>query len=177
MTISVYAASSSSVDAVYLEAAREAGRLLAARGHTMLFGGGATGLMGACAEAAIAGGGRVVGVSPAYFDEPGVLLRSGCTLHLTETMAERKAWLLREGEGFLVLPGGIGTYEEFFDTLTLKSLGKITGPMVLLNTAGAYEPLLAMLRAGAAGGFLREEILTLFAVCRSPAEALRALET
>ena len=177
MNICVYAASSDAVASAYLEAAEELGRLLAKNGHTLVFGGGQGGLMGACARGAASGGGEILGIAPRFFDEPGILF-PGCTRFLyTETMRERKQLMEEHSQAFLVLPGGIGTFEEFLETLTLKQLGRHGKPMALLNTLGYYEPLLAMLRAAADSGFLSRGCLELFACCDTPYEALRHVET
>lgn len=172
MNICVYGASGSELDPRYFEAARELGGLLAAAGHRLVFGGGDGGLMGACARGAAAAGGRILGVAPRFFDEPGILF-PGCTDFVwTETMAERKSVMHRESDAFIALPGGIGTFEEFFETLTLKQLGRHQKPMALLNTLDYYAPLLDMLERSSAGGFLSRGCFELFSLCASPAEAL-----
>ena len=159
MRICVYGASSSELDRAYFEAARELGRLLAAEGNSLVFGGGAGGLMGACAEGAAERGGEILGIAPRFFDEPGVLY-PGCTRFLyTDTMAERKTAMHRESDAFIALPGGIGTFEEFFETLTLKQLGRHGKPTALLERA-------------AEDGFLSRRCFELFAVCATPEEAL-----
>ncbi len=175
MNICVYAASSDALDPVYFEAAFELGRLLAAGGHRLIFGGGATGLMGACARGVIQHGGQALGVAPRFFDEPGVLLREGCLLSFTETMAQRKTYMFEKADAFIALPGGIGTYEEFFETLTLRALGLHDKPMALLNTLGYYDPFREMLECTAEKGFMGESILGLFALCGTPEQALLAV--
>ena len=145
MRICIYGASGQELPQPYFDAARELGRLLAAGGHSLIFGGGAHGLMGACAEGAHEKGGEIIGVAPRFFDEPGILY-SQCTRFLfTETMAQRKTAMFEESEAFIALPGGIGTFEEFFETLTLKQLGRHHKPMALLDTRGYYAPLMALL--------------------------------
>ena len=159
----------------YLEEARALGRLLGEGGHTMIYGGGASGLMGACARGAVEAGGEVIGIAPRFFDQPGVLFEGCSRLVLTDTMAERKTAMEEEAEGFLILPGGIGTMEEFFEVLTQRQLGLHAKPMALLNTAGCYTPLCAMLRRMAETGFAGSEVPALAALCETPAEALLAL--
>ena len=175
MNICVFASSSDRLDAVYLHAAAEAGRLLGLGGHTMIFGGGRTGLMGACARSAAASGAAVIGVAPRFFDEPGVLYEGCSRLILTDTMAERKTAMEELAEGFLILPGGIGTMEEFFEVLTQRQLGLHAKPMALLNTAGCYDALGAMLRDMEAAGFAGHEVPALAPLCATPEEALRCL--
>ncbi len=175
MNICVFSASSDSLDPAYYIDARKLGRLLALGGHRLVYGGGASGLMGACARGVIEKGGEVYGVAPRFFDEPGVLLREGCTLFLTETMAQRKEHMALKADAFIALPGGIGTYEEFFETLTLKQLGRHNKPMALLNTLGYYEPFRAMMLSAAEQGFMSQSVLTLYTLCDTPEQALAAV--
>ena len=175
MNICVYAASSDAIEAVYFDAAYELGKLLAAGGHRLVFGGGSTGLMGACARGVIEHGGEAHGVAPRFFDEPGVLFLDGCSIFLTETMAQRKTYMAEKADAFIALPGGIGTYEEFFETLTLKALGQHGKPMALLNTNGYYEPFQVLLERTAEKGFMGRSVLDLYALCETPEEALIAV--
>ena len=172
MNICVYAASSDALERVYFDAAYELGRLLAGGGHRLIFGGGASGLMGACARGALENGGDALGVAPRFFDEPGVLFKEGCSFFFTETMARRKSYMAEHADAFIALPGGIGTYEEFFETLTLKQLGQHDKPMALLNTLGYYRPLQELLLRTAEKGFMGRGILGLYALCATPREAL-----
>ncbi len=177
MKICIYGASGQELPRPYFDAARELGRLLAGEGHSLIFGGGAHGLMGACAEGASELGGEIIGIAPRFFDEPGILYPHCSRFVYTETMAQRKTAMFEESEAFIALPGGIGTFEEFFETLTLKQLGRHRKPMALLNTLDYYAPLMAMLDKAVEGGFLSRRCLALFALCGSPAEALRAVLT
>ena len=177
MNICIYAASSNTVDAVYLDAAEVLGQLMARGGHTLVFGGGQGGLMGACARGAYEAGGDITGVAPRFFDEPGILF-PGCPRFVyTETMRERKQTMEDLSEAFIVLPGGIGTFEEFFEMLTLKQLGRHGKPIAVLNTRGYYAPMLRMLEGAAEGGGMSRRCLELFALCDAPEEALRHVET
>ena len=172
MKICIYCASSSNMSVEYMLAAKQLGALIAGGGHTLVFGGGASGLMGACAEGAAASGGEIIGIAPRFFDEPGILY-PGCTRFIyTETMRQRKQLMEEESDAFIVLPGGIGTFEEFFETLTLKQLGRHAKPMAMLNTLGYYEPLMALLRSTAEAKAMSENCLGLFALCDTPAKAL-----
>ena len=175
MKICVYGASGSALDPKYYEAAEELGRLIGRGGHALIFGGGAGGLMGACAKGAAAAGGEVVGIAPRFFDEPGVLY-DGCTrFHFTETMSERKALMEELSEAFIALPGGIGTFEEFFETLTLKQLGRHGKPMALLNTLNYFAPLMRLLEKAAEGRFLSARCFSLFSLCETPTEVLESV--
>lgn len=176
MKICVYGASGDELDPHYFEAAEAMGSLLARAGHSLVFGGGAGGLMGAAARGAVADGGEVIGIAPRLFDEPGVLFQGCSRFVFTDTLAERKAAMAAESDAFLALPGGIGTFEELFETLTLKQLGLHGKPVVLLNTLNYYAPLLALLEQAAEQRFLSRNCLRLFRVCTEPEDALRALE-
>ncbi|MEI3101738.1 MAG: LOG family protein [Oscillospiraceae bacterium] len=93
-----------------------------------------------------------MGIAPRFFDEPGILLKDYGQLIFTETMSERKTLMEDKAEAFIALPGGIGTYEEFFETLTLKQLGRHSKPMALLNTLGYFDPMVEMLEKTAESG-------------------------
>lgn len=173
MNICVFGASSDSIDPAYAEAARTLGALIAGGGHRLVFGGGSSGLMGACARGAIEGGGRPLGVAPRYFDEPGILLKEGCELLFTETVSERKRAMEDASDAFIALPGGVGTLEEFMEVLTLRQLGRHQKPLALLNTLGYYGELEALLRAASKKGFMSAEVLGHYALCAAPEEALR----
>ncbi len=175
MNICVYGASSEKLESKYYEAAENLGREIAQKGHTLVFGGGREGLMGSCAKAAFHGGAHVIGIAPGFFDIPGVLFKSCGQFILTDTMRERKALMEEKADGFILMPGGIGSFEEFFETLTLKQLGQLNKPIVILNTDGYYEPMLSMLRATAEQKFMSESCMELFKVAASPAEALEKL--
>lgn len=177
MNICVYAASSNALSPAFYVAAEELGCALGKNGHTLVFGGGAGGLMGACARGVEKAGGRCVGIAPRSFDEPGVLLREGCELVFTDTLSQRKAEMSRLSDAFIALPGGIGTYEEFFETLTLRQLGQHHKPMALLNVCGYYDSLLALLRHTAEENFMSPGVLDLFKVCCTPEEAITAISS
>ncbi len=175
MRICVFGASSDRLDAAYLTAAEAFGRLLGEGGHTLVFGGGRTGLMGACARGAAAAGAEIVGIAPRFFDEPGMMYTESSRFVWTDTMAERKTAMEAAAEGFLVLPGGIGTMEEFFEVLTQRQLGLHGKPIVLLNTKGFYDRLAALLQGMAEEGFAGSGVPGLVRLCATPEEALCAL--
>ena len=177
MRICVYGASARELDEEYVQEAYRFGAGLARAGHSLVFGGGAEGLMGACARGVSAEGGEILGIAPRFFDEPGILYQDCTRFLFTDTMAQRKTAMADNCDAFLALPGGIGTFEEFFETLTLKQLGRHQKPMALLDTRGYYAPLLALLEKAADEGFLGRGCFELFGLCHSPEEALRYLET
>ncbi len=177
MNICVYGASSKAIADDYIKAGEETGNLLAERGHIVVFGGGGSGLMGAVARGSKQAGGKVIGIAPSFFNVDGILYESCDEFHYTETMRERKQLMEDLSDGFLMTPGGIGTFEEFFEILTLRQLGKHQKPIAVLNTDGYFSSLIKMIDDAIAGGFMTEKNRTLFAVCDTPAEAVCYLET
>lgn len=170
-TLVVYCGSSDDVPPVYLEAARAMGTALVQRGLTLVFGGGRTGLMGAVADAALATGGRVVGILPRQFDTP-VLAHGGLSeMVLVDSMHERKARMAETGDAFVALPGGFGTLEELFEILTWAQIGMHRKPVGVLNVQGYYDPLLAMIERARQQGFIYAEHRNLI-VCESTPGAL-----
>ena len=152
--ICVYCGSSPGADPIHREAAENLGALLAARGIGLVYGGGNVGLMGSIADAALRAGGEVIGVIPtALMDKE--LGHTGVTkLHVVTSMHERKQLMADLSDGFIALPGGIGTLEELFETFTWLQLGFHDKPVALLNVAGFYDHLLAFLRHAADERFL-----------------------
>ena len=177
MNICIYGASSNKLAQEYYDAAEALGALMAQQGHTLVFGGGHGGIMGAVARGAHAHGGAIIGVAPRFFDRPGILFEECTEFIYTETMRERKAIMEERSDAFLVLPGGIGTYEEFFEMLTLKQLGRHSKPMAMLNTRGYYDPMAAMMQNTVDEGFMSADCMELYGVCNTPAEALEYVLT
>lgn len=176
MRICVYCSSSSMVARVYQDAARDMGALLAQRGHTLIYGGGNVGLMGLLAKAAHAGGGRVIGVIPSALIEYGVANEQVDELIVTDTMAERKTRMERESDAFVALPGGFGTLEELTQAITLKQLQYLDAPIALVNTAGFYEPLLAVFAHFYTQRFAHQAYQGLYEVVADPLAALEYVE-
>lgn len=176
MKICIFGASSAELDKRYYDAAEELGRELARRGHDLVFGGGQNGLMGACARGVSAGGGGILGIAPKFFDEPGVLYDKCTQFIFTDTMRERKQLMEDRSDAVVVLPGGIGTYEEFFEMLTLRQLGQSDKAIAILNTNGYYAPMAALLRNTVEQKFMSPHGLTLFKTVDTPAEALDYIE-
>ena len=176
MRICIFGAASNDIDQTYLDAVYALSRTLAERGHSLMFGGGANGLMGASARGFTDGGGHITGVAPRFFDVPGVLYEKCDDFVYTETMQERKKYMEDNSEAFLVSPGGIGTYEEFFEVLTLKSLGRHGKPIVLFNVNGFFDDLVRMLRDGAEKGFIRPVVESLYGCADTAQDAIRMIE-
>ena len=166
--ICVYCGSASGTNPEYVEAARRIGTIMARRGLGLVYGGGRVGLMGVVADAVLGGGGRVVGVIPEALATKEVAHDGLTELHVVADMHERKALMARRADAFLTLPGGIGTFEEFFETLSWAALKLHHKPMGVLNIAGYFDPLLALLDHAVAERFVRREFLDLLVVSADP---------
>ena len=159
-SICVFCGSNAGNQPIYRSEAEKLGRLLAARGIELVYGGGNIGLMGAVADACLEAGGTVIGVIPQALMGKEVAgrpvdHRTLTRLVVVDSMHTRKARLAELAEGFIALPGGFGTFEEFCEILTWGQLGFHAKPMGLLNVNGFYDPLLAMFDRAVADGFLR----------------------
>lgn len=144
-SLCVYCGSKPGTDPNFTQAAIEVGTWIGRHGGQLVYGGGRNGLMGITADATLAAGGRVIGVIPRALVEK-EWAHTGCTeLHIVETMHERKQMMAEKADAFVALPGGIGTFEEFFEVWTWRQLGYHNKPIGLLNTAGYYDPMLSFL--------------------------------
>ena len=165
MNICIFGAASSLIDPVYTDAAYEVGRLLAKTGHKLIFGGGGEGMMGASARGFHAEGGHVTGILPKFFtggNDRERLYEECDEVIYTEDITERIGLMKAMSDAFLVLPGGTGTYEEFFSVLVSGYLGRHEKKLVLLNVAGFFDLLLAMLEEGRRKLFIPDESLERF---------------
>jgi uncharacterized protein (TIGR00730 family) len=154
--IAVYCGSATPADTVYIEAARIVGTTLAQRGITVVYGGGRLGLMGAVADAALAAGGKVIGIIPEALIGAEVAHR-GCTeLHVVKNMHERKQAFTDLSDGFINLPGGVGTMDEMWEAVSWSQLGYHNKPVGILNIAGYYDHLIAFNAHMVEVGFVRE---------------------
>ncbi|MBQ6847755.1 MAG: TIGR00730 family Rossman fold protein [Clostridia bacterium] len=176
MKICLYGASSNNIDKIYIEATEKLGEELARRGHTLVFGGGAAGLMGAAARGCTKENGKIIGISPKFFDVDGVLYDKCTEFIYTETMRERKQLLEDMSDGFIVMPGGPGTFDELFETLALRQLGQHNKPIAIFNINGYYNPLGEMLKVAYTGGFMTKEVLDLAPLFSDETQLLRYLE-
>lgn len=176
MKLCLYGASSNLIDKKYIDATEKLGEEMAKRGHTLVFGGGANGLMGAAARGATKAGGEIIGISPKFFDVDGVLYDKCTEFIYTETMQERKHLLVTKSDGFIVMPGGPGTFDELFETLSLRQLGIHNKPIAVFNIDGYFDPLAQMLKNAFNGKFMTEEILELCPLFDIETELLKYLE-
>lgn len=175
--VCVYCSSSTRIERTYLDLATEVGAELARRGHVLITGGGSVSMMGAVGRAARAVGGHTVGIIPDHLVAMEVADHDSDELVVVQTMRERKAGMEDRADAFLVLPGGIGTLEEFFEVWTAGSLGMHSKPVVVLDPDGFYEPLWAWLEDLAARAFVRRSALDSLLRAGTIADALAAVET
>lgn len=173
--ICVFAGSNPGVRPEYLAAARELGALLAARGVGLVYGGASVGLMGTVADAALAGGAEVIGVIPRALVTREVAHHHLADLRVVGSMHERKAQMAELADGFIALPGGLGTLEEFFEILTWAQLGLHSKPMGLLNAADYYAPVRTLVEHAIAEGFVPAHDRDLLQLRDDPAALLDAL--
>lgn len=155
--ICVFCGAADGVRSVYAEAAFEFGRLLAARGLTLVWGGGNVGLMGRVADGVLSRGGRAIGVIPKRLVERELAHRSATEMHVTRSMHERKALMARLAHAFVALPGGFGTLDELCEILTWHQLGLHAKPIGLLDVDGFFAPLAAAFEHAEREGFVRPE--------------------
>ncbi len=173
--VCVFCGSSSGASAAYAAEARELGRLVAARGLGLVYGGASVGLMGAVADAALGAGGEVVGVIPGALASKEIAHAGLTRLEVVDSMHERKARMAELADGFVALPGGMGTLEELAEVLTWGQLGLHRKPCGVLDVAGYWRPLVAFLDHAVAERFLRPADRALLLVEERPAALLDAL--
>jgi uncharacterized protein (TIGR00730 family) len=150
----VFCGSASGNDPRFVAYATELGTALVEAGHELVYGGGRTGLMGAVADAAVAAGGQVIGIIPQQLEDREVAHRGISDLRIVPSMHERKALMAELSDGFIALPGGFGTFEEFCEAVTWVQLGIQHKPCVLANLAGYYDPLVGQFDRGCESGFI-----------------------
>lgn len=168
----VYCGSSAGARPEFAEAAAELGRSLATRGIGLVYGGGSVGLMGVAADAALAAGGEVVGVITEQLLAAEVAHRGVTSLEVVGSMHERKARMCDLADGFVVLPGGFGTVDEFAEMLTWNQLGIVAKPVVLVDVHGYWSPFLEWIDHAAEFGFVRPAHLGLARRASTVAEAI-----
>ena len=177
MNITVYSASSGQVPTIYVEAAQELGRLMAAGKHTLINGAGRTGLMGACADACLAAGGKAIGIIPQFMIDQHWQHTGMSQLIVTPNMHRRKELMAEKSDACIALPGGVGTLEELLEIITWKQLGLYLKPIIVLNTNHYYDALLAQLQRAIAENFMRSQHAAIWHVAHTPAEALHLAQT
>ena len=174
-SIAVYCASSNKVRASFVDAAERLGELIAADGRRLVYGDGGIGLMAAVARGALKAGGEVVGVIPQFMVAQGWNNADSTQTIVTQTMHERKATICNISDAMVALPGGIGTFEELLECLTWKQLGLHHNPVVILNTDGYYDKLLACIDLMVDEQMMRPIHKEMFVVVNTPEEVLPAI--
>ena len=178
MRICVYGAASPTIDKEYIEKVEKLGKIMAERGHSLVFGGGANGLMGAAARGVRSGGGYILGVIPKFFgDEAVEAIYDDCNeLIEPDTMRERKQIMEDNADAFIITPGGIGTFEEFFEILTLKQLCRHNKPIAIYNIKGYYNEIETVLETAMAKNFIRENCMELYKISEDLDELFAYIE-
>ncbi len=164
MKICVFGAASNEIDKTYIEAVEKLGRAIADRGHSLVFGAGGHGLMGAAARGVYSRGGKIQGVIPHFFREENIeKIFDHCDeLIFTDTMAQRKTKMEDLADAFIIVPGGMGTFEEFFEVLTLKQLARHTKPIAIYDINDYYKEMEKFLEFSMKERFIRENCKDLY---------------
>lgn len=178
MKICVYGAASSEIEDIFIKTGEELGRKMVERGHGLVFGGGRNGMMGAVARGVAEKGGDVLGISPKFFEENNAEVSFlECTNFIyTETMRERKKLLDESSDAFIITPGGIGTFDEFFEILTLKQLGRHNKAIVIFNIDGYFDNMLKMMEVSIEKRFITTDCVELYKVTDTVEETLEYIE-
>ncbi len=174
MRICIFGAASSDIHPAFIRSAEAISRALAREGHSLVFGGGCNGLMGAAARGFAAENAEIIGVIPHFLEDEGIepVFSEKSRLIYTETMHERKAKMEELADAFLILPGGTGTLEEFFEVLTLKKLGRHEKPILVFSQNGYYDPIRGMLERVVEEKFSDSGLLDCCRFCSSEEEIL-----
>lgn len=177
MVICIYGAASDKIKDDYKKECYDLALILAKSGHSLVYGAGSSGMMGASARGFKDGGGKVHGVIPTFFEENGFekIFYDADRITRTKTMAERKTIMENECDAFIVTPGGMGTMEEFFEALTLKQLGRHKKAIVVYNMFGYYDKLEELILDMIDKGFVNKECLKLFAILKEKQEIVEYL--
>ena len=176
MKICIYGASSNAIDKSFLDAGELLGKTIAENNHSVVFGGGAAGLMGAVARGAYSKNGEIIGICPSFFNVDGALFGNCTEMIYTETMRERKQLLEEMSDAFVITPGGIGTFDEFFEIYTLRQLGVHKKPIVIYNTNGYYDSLIDMLNNAIDKSFMPNTNMDLLFISDNPKEIINHIE-
>jgi len=176
MKICVYCASSATIDNAYFEATGKLALEFVNQGISVVYGGGAQGLMGKLADTILENGGTIQGIMPQFMNEVEWAHKGVTDFIFTETMHERKAKFLEDIDALVALPGGSGTLEELLEAITLKRLGQFTKPIVILNTNGYYNPLKQMLEKCVSENFMHERHLEMWTFVDDPWEVIDAIK-
>lgn len=179
MRICVYGAASPTIDQEYIDTVEQMGKEMALRGHSLVFGGGGNGLMGAAARGVKEGGSHILGVIPKFFGEENVeVIYNYCDeLIQPDTMRQRKQIMEDNADGFIIVPGGIGTFEEFFEILTSKQLCRHNKPIAIYNIKRYYDDLQTVMEHAIKKNFIRKNCRELYVITDDLNKIFEYLET
>ena len=172
----MYCASSTEAHPDHYAAARALGRLLAAAGISIVYGGGSVGSMGALADAALEAGGRLIGIMPKFMDDLEWGHKSLTEMRLADDMHQRKRWMIEGVDAVVALPGGSGTFEELLEAITWKRLGLYVNPIVIVNVRGFYDPLRDLLEGAIAERFMDARHRDMWTFVERPEAVLEAIQ-
>ncbi len=176
MNICVYGAASNLIDKSFIEASENLGYKMAQRGHALVYGAGAQGVMGGTARGVERGGGKIIGIAPSFFNVDGMIFENCTELVRTETMRSRKELMEKRSDAFIMAPGGIGTFDEFFEMLTLKQLSRHTKAMAIYNVNGYFDDFINFIRHAMDENFIKKECEELYRVFDNIDEMLDYIE-
>ncbi len=176
MNICVFGSSSESINREFIDSTEHLGSSIAKRNCGVVFGAGKYGVMGAIARGVTKENGKLIGVSPKFFSETNVLYDRCTELIFTETMRERKAVMEDRSDAFIICPGGMGTFEEFFEVLTLKQLKRHTKPIIIYNVRNYYDSMIAMMKNAVDKNFMTENCNKLYSVAKTEEEIFEQLD-
>ena len=176
MNICVYGAASNLIDKSFIEASENLGYKMAQRGHALVYGAGAQGVMGGTARGVERGGGKIIGIAPSFFNVDGMIFENCTELVRTETMRSRKELMEKRSDAFIMAPGGIGTFDEFFEMLTLKQLSRHTKAMAIYNINGYFDDFINFIRHAMDENFIKKECEELYRVFDDIDEMLDYIE-
>lgn len=176
MNICIYSSSKENIDKKYILDAEFICEKLADKGHTLVYGAASTGIMGASARGFYKGGGEIIGIAPSFMEKFEPFYENCTQLIITKDMSERKEKLEKISDVFLIFPGGIGTFDEFFQILTLRYLEQSDKEIVLYNAYGYYNKLIEFLDSCFSNEFISDHVIHLFEVVHTKEELLKLFE-
>lgn len=176
MYVCVYGAASDSIDKVYKKEGLELGKKLAKNGHSIVFGGGSEGMMGAVAKGAFEEGGKIFGIAPVWMKNFEGIFKECDKFIYTKSMDERKNLFLEKSDAFIITPGGIGTLDEFFEILTLKKLKQHNKPIIIFNINNFFNEMSNMITEMIKKEFISSEVLELYRIANTTEEVLNFLD-
>ena len=180
MNITVYCGAAEGMDPEYIERARELGAWMASKGHTLVYGAGNSGMMGAVSDALIEGGGEAIGVTPRFFILAEETRDDLAEVVISDDMSTRRSWMIENGDAFIALPGGMGTLDEITEVMTYKRLGllgKVNKPVMIYNVNGYYDRIFTFLDDMRDQGFCRQLDRDNVIEVKCLEDIVRALET